>query len=213
VAIENSAGVGWDDAKAEFVTEITTTLTTEYATFGFPPAIIQTISSCIADKSIAFLNTTDCSYKYNTATTTEAQHLASQEQCFVKVQFETRQEGFTLECTRESFPDDWKYMQNIFTGEFEKSFAQEGVPAATAKQMGLCIAEKLTTLMNTRQCKLINRQAAKVEDIFYGMEDCIKDTENDKEFQDIITSCTGQGAPEEEAAPKGKSKKKKKGKK
>ena len=217
VAIKNSTGTGWNDAKNDFMTEITTTLTTEYATFGFAPSIIQTISNCIADKSIAFLNTTDCSYLYNTATTTEAQHLAAQEQCMNKVQFDQKQEGFTLECTREAFPDDWKYMQNIFSGEFEKSFAAQGVPADTAKQMGLCIADKLTTLMNTRQCKLINRQAAKVEDIFYGLEDCIKDTDNDKDFQEVITSCTGQAAPEEEAAPTGKTKtktkKKKKGKK
>lgn len=209
VAVENTAGIGWNDAKGELMSGISSELTTEYATFGLPPVIIQTISNCITDKSIAFLNTTDCSYKYNTATTTEAQHLAAQEQCMIKVQFEKQQEGFTLECTRESFPDDWKYMHKMFSGEFEQSFAQEGVPGDVAKQMGVCIAEKLTTLMNTRQCKLINRQAAKVEDIFFGMEDCIKDTENDKEFQEIITSCTTPAGSAEEGTAKGKGKGKK----
>ena len=211
VAIKNSTGTGWDDAKGDFMTEITAALTEEYATFGFPPATIQTIAGCISDKSIAFLNTTDCSYLYNTATTTEAQHLAAQEQCMIKVQFEQKQEGFTMECTKASFPDDWKYMHNIFSSEFEKSFAAEGAPADAAKQMGLCISEKLTAMLNARQCKLINRQATKAEDIFFGMDDCIKDSENDKEFQAIISSCTGTEEKAEENDAKGK--KKSKGKK
>ncbi len=215
VAIKNSTGTGWDDAKGDFMKEITASLATEYATFGFPNDIIQTISSCISDKSIAFLNTTDCSYLYNTSVTTEAQHLATQEQCMNKVQFDQKQEAFTLECTKVSFPDDWKHMQNPFAVEFEKSFAAAGTTADIAKQIGLCISEKLVAMLNTRQCKLINREAAKMEEIFFSMDDCIKDAQNDAEFQSIIASCTGTTEKAEESSDKvsNKSKKsKKKGK-
>jgi hypothetical protein len=195
VAATNAMGSGWDGAQAEFMTQITTTLTQEYAAFNLPPDMIQKISKCITDKSVAFLNTTDCSYLYNTATTTEAQHLAAQEQCMAKVQFEKKQEGYTLDCTKESFPDDWKLMHGLFVDEFEKSFAAQGVPADKAKEIGVCISDKLMTLLNTRKCKLINRAATNPEQIFFTLDDCIKDTENDKDFQAVITACAPPAEP------------------
>ena len=78
--------------------------------------------------------------------------------------------------------------------------------------MSGCIAQKLTAMMNTRKCKLVNRQATTAEDIFYGLDDCVKDSDNDKEFQEIITSCTGTGEPEadQKAEKKGKKNRKKK---
>ncbi len=206
VAATNAMGAGWDGAQGEFMTQITSTLTQEYATFKLSPELIQKIAKCITDKSIAFLNTTDCSYLYNTATTTEAQHLAAQEQCMAKVQFDQKQEGYTLDCTKENFPDDWKFMHSIFMEQFELSFTSQGFPADKAKDIGACVSDKLIALVTTRQCKLINRAANKAEDIFFSLDDCIKDTENDKDFKAVITTCTPQAEPQAEAAPKKKKK-------
>ncbi len=196
VEVMNAAGAGWNDARSDLMGQISTTITTEYAVFALPAGVTTKISECIVDKSIEFLNKSDCSYLYNPETTTEAEHLANQEKCLEKVKFEDVQGGYTVECSKAHFPDDWAIMGKIFAGEFEASFAQNGVDAASAKTMGTCVGDKLTALMNTRKNPLVNKEAKKPEDLLFTLDTYIKDYEADKEFQDILTAC----GPKEEAA-------------
>jgi len=189
VAIKNSVGEGWSEAKGELTTGILETLRTEYAPFALPEPLLQKMAGCVADKSIAYLNTTDCSYLYNTATTSEAEHLAAQELCLKKVDFEGKQAGYTLECTRADFPDDWQVMRGLLAGEFEKSLVEESTPAEAAKLAGGCMADKLVVLLAGRKCPLVNRNAAKPEEMLNGFDACVKDPANDPEFQAIQAAC------------------------
>ncbi|MBN2340812.1 MAG: hypothetical protein JXX29_12770 [Deltaproteobacteria bacterium] len=116
VSIKNATGTGWDEAHGDFMTEISGVMDTEYAIFDLSADDKNKIATCIVEKSIKFLNGTDCSYLYNTATTTESEHLANQEKCLDKVKFEKNQEGFTLECLKANMPGKWSVMKKIFVG-------------------------------------------------------------------------------------------------
>jgi len=190
VEATNATGAGWDDAKAEMNTTFMGVLTQEYSAFALPPATLTTISNCITDRAVAYLNTTDCSYLYNPNTTSESEHLAQQEACMVKVEYEQKEADFTIQCTKENFPEDWKHMQTLLGESFTAVFVAQGVPEATAKTASACVAQKAVALINQRKCPLVNKAATKGEEMFYTIDDCIKDPENDAEFQAIWTTCT-----------------------
>lgn len=198
VAIQNAAGAGWDDAKADFQAEISQVINTDYEVFVLSQAEKDAITNCIADKSIAFLNGTDCSYLYNTATTTEAEHLANQEKCMEKVKFPEKQEGFTVECTKEHMPNSWKVMEKIFVGVYEEAYTGQGVPGPKAKEIGECISKKIVALCDARKYELIDKSATDAEKMFNSIDKFIPDFEKDEEVTAIMNEC----APTEDAEEK-----------
>lgn len=94
---------GWDDARPELVGKLKS---------GLPPearAALGTktdaVVGCVADKAIAFLNTTDCKYKYNQTTTSEAEHLKEQDACLEKVEYVKKEEAYAMECMKQHAPE------------------------------------------------------------------------------------------------------------
>ena len=194
VAVKNAAGAGWDEAKSDFHSEISDVINSDYEVFVLTQPEKEAITNCIVDKSIEFLNGTDCSYLYNAATTTEAEHLANQEKCMEKVKFPEKQEGFTIECTRTHMPRSWKVMEKIFVGVYEQAYTAQGVAGPRARQIGECIAKKLTAMCDQRKYKLIDETAKEADKMFFPIDKYIPDFEKDQEVSAILNEC----APSEE---------------
>lgn len=189
VAVKNASGSGWDEAKGDFQKEISEVMNSDYDVFVLAQAEKDNITNCIVDKSIQFLNGTDCSYLYNAATTSESEHLANQEKCMEKVKFSDHQEGFTLECLKTHMPKSWKLMEKIFVGVYEDAYTGQGVAGPEAKKIGECIAGKLVTLCDTRQYKLIDEKATNAENLFIPVDNYIKDFDKDEEVALIMNDC------------------------
>ncbi|MBN2718548.1 MAG: hypothetical protein JXX14_22075 [Deltaproteobacteria bacterium] len=196
VAVKNATGAGWDDAKGDFKAEISQVINSDYEVFVLSQAEKDAITDCIVDKSVEFLNGTDCSYLYNTATTTEAEHLANQEKCMEKVKFPEHQEGFTIECTKTNMPNSWKVMEKIFVGVYEEAYTAQGVAGPKAKQIGECISKKLVALCDARKYELVDKSAKEAEKMFFPIDKYIPDFEKDEEVSAILNEC----APAEDAA-------------
>ncbi|MBN2528743.1 MAG: hypothetical protein JXR76_20300 [Deltaproteobacteria bacterium] len=196
VAVKNATGSGWDEARDYFATEISKLMKPDFEGLVLDETNQENITNCIVDKSIKFLNETDCSYLYNTATTSETEHLANQETCLAKVRFTEHQEGFRLECLKTYLPRSWKLMEKVFMGIYEEAYIRQGIPEAEAKQIGECISGKLVALFDGRQYKLIDDQSRDVENLFFPADKYIPDFEKDEEIVVILTEC----APKDDAA-------------
>lgn len=201
VTASNVTGHGWDDAEAELQGKIQGVLQQSLSVFELPNNVTQKMAKCTTAKAIEFLNATDCSYLYNETTTSEEKHLAGQEECLKRAGYESKEEQFTFECMKEHFPNDWKYMKKTLEDSFVSSFSQEGVEKPEAITMSACITGKSIELLNARKCALVNKAAAKPEELISSMDGCIKDPDNDKDFQAIIEECTGQEEPPKPANP------------
>lgn len=180
VKAENAMGVGWNDAKPEMVATFGSALGEHLSSFGLTPVETKAVTDCCADKAIEFLNKTDCSYQYNTATQTEAEHLKEQEACFERVKYNEAEEKLTLACMQEKMPDDWKLLRSSLIENFAKGATEEGMPAGKAKQVATCFADRVVAQGNQKKCPLINKQATKPDDLFHPMEKCVSDEESKK---------------------------------
>lgn len=195
VELMNASGSGWDDAMADFEAELAEMMNTEYDVFDLSQGDKNKFATCVAKKSIKFLNGTDCSYLYNPATTSEAEHLANQEKCLEEVKFENHQGGFILECLKEKMPTSWAVMKKIFIGVYEEAYTSQGVSSTEAKKIAECIATKLTALCDARKYKLIDEKAQDIEGLLIGVDTYIPDFEKDEEVSAIMNGC----APQDEA--------------
>ena len=197
VTAQNSMGTGWDDAKPELMAQFSSTFATDWAMFDLGPTKIQELADCCAAKAVEFLNTTDCSYLYNQATTSEAEHLKNQEACMAKIKYEEEEMKFSLECLRNGFPEDWKHLKTPLKQGYESSFTENGVPAADAQKMATCIAEGSVKIANERKCPVVNKQATNFEELVNSIDTCIKDPDNDAVFQELLKSCGATGETSE----------------
>jgi len=189
VAVKNATGMGWDEARKDFVAEISSVINTDYDVFVLSQTDRDNIAGCIADKSIGFLNTTDCSYLYNTATTSEVEHLAAQEKCMNNVQFSKKQEAFSVECLKAHIPANWSVMEKVFTGVYEDAYVEQGIAAPQAKQIGECMSRKLVALCNERKYPLVDQTATAPENLFIPVARYIPVFENDEGITTIMNEC------------------------
>lgn len=199
VSAQNAMGMGWDDARAEFVSDFDTALVQELGQLGLTQAEIHPVSECAADEIVKFLNGTDCSYQYNTATTSEAEHLAEQEKCMAKVKYDEQEEKVGLACLKQKLPSDWKVMKKGLVEGFTSSAVEGGMAPGEAQKVAACFADKAIAAANERKCPLINQAATKVEDLFADMSKCVPDSDSEK----FGAECAGAepGAAPSAAAP------------
>ncbi len=195
VSAQNAMGMGWDDARAEFVTTFDAALGQEFAPLGLTQAEIHPVSECAADAAVKFLNGTDCSYQYNTATTTEAEHLAEQEKCMDRVKYEEEEAKIGLACLKQKLPSDWKVMRKSLIEGFAGAATESGMSAAQAQTVATCFADKAIAAANERKCPLINQAATKPEELFADMSKCVPDSDSEKFGQECAGTEPAAAAP------------------
>lgn len=188
VQAQNSMGVGWNDSKSELVQKFTEALAPEFVPLGLTPSELSAITNCCADQAIAFLNTTDCSYQYNQATTSEAQHLKEQEECMQRVSYEQQEAKIALSCFKEHLPNDWKLLKKGLVESFVETAVDGGMSPLDAQKAGTCFAERAVQIANERKCPLINKDAVEPSDLFNDMSNCIPTEEAEK----LGVECAGE---------------------
>jgi hypothetical protein len=204
VSTKNALDSGWDDAKAEVAQQQKAAYAESLKGIGLSDAVLDALAGCTADKAIAFLNTTDCSYLYNQTTTSEEEHLAEQEKCMDKVGYSAKEEQFSFECMKANIPNDWNIMSAQLKESLAAGFVAEGLDAAIAGPYAECAVPKMVALMKKRECPLINKTAEKPEDLMLSSDDCFKDMDTDKEFAEIFTGCAPTPPAEGEPTPEKK---------
>jgi len=197
VELKKAAGAHWNGARGELMTAALEGIAEAYAIYDLPGDVRQKMAECTVDRTIAFLNRSDCNYLYNPGFTTEAEHLAGQEACLQKIHYDKVREGFDLECARLHFPDDWTRMARFITDDFISWYGEQGVEQAQAKVFAACFAREIPALMAARKHPLVNRKAKTIDDLLYSVEKWVPDYSKDEEYQQIFTRC---GPKEEPAA-------------
>lgn len=172
---------GWEEAKAELMVQMQSGL----QELSFPPDVTHPIADCTTGKIIEFLGTTDCKYKYDLETTTEAEHLATQEACFKEVGYEDKVAEFTAACMKEHMPAKWDIMSTTLTTEF-----------AVAGDKAGCMAGKTIEALNASGCPLVNKESTTPETTLNTIDVC---TEKHPELQaaldGVAAACGLGGAP------------------
>lgn len=179
IRAEAATGRGWDDARSE--------LTNKYVmTSGFDAASQKETTTCAVDKAIATLNESDCRYKYNTSTQTEASHLAEQDACLKKLGWEQKESKIWLECAKKHFPEDWQVMRGVLVKEFSAALKAQGATVFVAPAQ--CIADGVLGLVAEKKCKLVNREAEKLEELLNTVDACLGE-EGMPKVAEISTKC------------------------
>ena len=80
IHIDNISHVGWNSAKGD----IKKTFQLGLKDGDFSEELKNNYVDCMADRAIAFLNNTSCSYKYNPVITQKEDHLRDQDDCVEK---------------------------------------------------------------------------------------------------------------------------------
>ena len=78
--VENMNHAGWNSAREDLKKQFQSTLEGGDFTEELKTAYVD----CMADRAIAFLNNTSCSYKYNPTITKKDDHLRDQDDCVEK---------------------------------------------------------------------------------------------------------------------------------
>lgn len=90
------------------------------------------------------------------------------------VKFEEKEFELTMECAKEHIPQDWKQLQRKLEEEFTAAF-KDKLPAAQAKTIGACVAEKAVQLATGKKCELVNKEATTADDLINSLDKCVGD--------------------------------------
>lgn len=174
IATKNASGHGWDGARPDLLGKFRTALNERFDGMDGAADASMLITECMTQSAITFLNGTDCSYLYNKSTTTEAEHLSSQEACFKKVGYEVKEKELFVNCMKEKFPGDWKMMRTVLIKEFTGVFEKKGIPADKAKVIAVCSVDADIETLNASDCKFLNKEAKSGDDILRTVDECFE---------------------------------------
>ena len=75
------AGAGWDDSRETFLESYKAEVNKSEHFKSVPEDVKERYINCLADKTVEFLNQTECKYLYNQMTTSKEEHLKEQDAC------------------------------------------------------------------------------------------------------------------------------------
>jgi len=172
---------GWEDARAEITAGVQTDLTMGIGTqIEIPADRKDGLVKCIVDKKIEFLNGTECKYYYAEGTTTEAEHLKTQEECLKKANLEAKDEENFLACTLGNLPNTWA----LASSAIKKEFGPEIAPAVRD-----CMVDGMVKAFDQFECPLLNKEAKKVEEVLTNPEKCMADSRISSVIGELNTKC------------------------
>jgi hypothetical protein len=171
-ALIEATGKGWDDAKGEIKPMILEGLSEGLKDSDVGPMEKGVIADCVTDKVVEFLNGTDCSYLYVETVTSKEEHLKQQEECFVKVKLEEKEEAFMVECMKAKLPNDWKIARSSILKAYEEAMT-DIADTSLRKKTAECITDKTIAILNGSDCKPINDKATTAEELVTPADGCM----------------------------------------
>lgn len=191
VAAESAIGHGWDDARPELLAKNKASVAENLALFDIDDSVKQELAECVTDRTIEFLNTTDCTYRYNPSTTNEQEHLREQEACFERAGVRQKEEEFDIQCSRQVFPNDWSIIRPVLHRDFTSGFVAQGTEKAAAERSATCVSSKAIELLGASDCPLINLDPT--QKLMNTVDDCLQRPELAPRFEAAVASCADPG--------------------
>lgn len=165
---------GWTAARSELKGQIKTMTAQAFIGLDLPAANTTKMEDCIVDKSINYLNSTDCDYHYVSTTTSKSEHLKKQDACLKKIGWEKTLEGFTVECAKKNIPNNWNIADSILSAEIDKSLTGRIPDAEKRKKAVSCVVKATIGALEEGKCNIINKEAEKLETFFTSAAECFK---------------------------------------
>jgi hypothetical protein len=94
----------WDAARVDLTSQIRPDLEAKLKLIHVPEAAFEALLDCEVTSYIQWLNTTDCSYLFDKATTTPEWHVKDQKDCLERADAATRLKEIDLACTKLKLP-------------------------------------------------------------------------------------------------------------
>ena len=170
IKIKEASGEAWNDSRAELTTKFTKVLTPPLSKMQLPLGTIPKIVTCLVDKAIAVLNKSGCSYHYNTATSSRAEHERKQTACLERVGYIKMEEKLTQQCMAQLLPNKWEIHRRTLVESMTKA-----APATVQNKRawGSCTAEKILSALGKTKCLPINKDPAAKKPL-NTIDDCVK---------------------------------------
>lgn len=170
IKIKEASGTAWNESRGELTRKFSKVLTPPLSKMSLPPGTVGQIVSCLVDKAIAVLNKSGCSYHYNTATTSRAEHERRQTACLQRVGYIKTEEKLTQQCMAQFLPNKWAIHRNALVATMTKA-APPNVPNKPA--WGQCAADKILEALSKTKCLPINKDPAAKKPL-NTIDDCVK---------------------------------------
>jgi len=179
----------WDAARVDVTSQIRTDLAANLKSAHVPEPAFKALLDCEVTSYIQWLNTTDCSYLFDKATTTLEWHLKDQKACLEQADAATRLKEIDLECTKLKLPNEWSIFQGMFAQTFAETVDRRHPNSPTAQKVGACAADRYVTELNHMGCKPMDIEASTREAMF--ATDCIHENQPmlDRRMTAVLHDC------------------------
>jgi hypothetical protein len=167
------SGQGWEGARAEVEAGIRSSVRQNIGQMKLSTEEFEALVQCEVSGQIAWLNSSGCSYEYNTGLTKRDDHLLAQDACLKKAGSVQKMAEIDLACTKAHFPNSWKTYEVIFADTFTESLSTAITVAQTARTVGECVSRKYVVELENSGCKPMNLNAATAEGLF-GDQSCVE---------------------------------------
>ncbi|MFH1530392.1 MAG: hypothetical protein ABIK09_06615 [Pseudomonadota bacterium] len=189
IKARKAAGAGWTEAKPEIKGNISSALSEGFVDIDLKQGVLDQVATCVTDKVVEFLNSTDCDYYFNESTTTEAEHLAAQEACLKGVGYDAKEMEFTLACAKQHVPKDWNIMRPLLSREMDVALQGQILDAAKRKGAVDCVVGKTVELLGKTECAPLNQAAETAEQLFTPADECFENAGIKAEAEEAIGAC------------------------
>ena len=179
----------WDAARVDLTPQIRADLEANLKLAHVPESIFKALLDCEVTSYIQWLNTTDCSYLFDKATTTLEWHLKEQKACLERADATTRLQEIDLACTKLKLPNEWSIFQGMFAQSFAETVDRRHPKSPIARKMGACAADRYVSELNHIGCKPMDVEASTREAMF--ATDCIHENQSalDRRMTAVLHDC------------------------
>jgi hypothetical protein len=190
-----TAGREWDEARADLTRQLRDSLGTTLKGVRLSDEGLDALLDCEVSDFIKWLNTTDCPYLYDQATTSHAGHREEQRACLDRVGSAAKLREIDFTCTKRYLPNDYSIYSELFTNTFAARFDRHHPFSPSAQRVGACVATRYLTELTRAGCRPMNLEAPTAAGLF--TRDCVDKLKPTLERQvpGILRGCEAAAAP------------------
>jgi hypothetical protein len=190
-----TAGAEWNEARADLTRQFRDSLGTNLKGVRISDEGLDALLDCEVSDYIKWLNTTDCPYLFDKATTSLAGHLEEQRDCLDRVGSAAKLREIDLACTKRYLPNDYSIYSDLFTNKFAARFDRHHPFSPSAQRVGACVATRYLTELTRAGCKPMNLAVSTEAGLF--ATDCVDKLKPTLERQvpAILRGCEAAAAP------------------
>jgi hypothetical protein len=161
-----TAGTEWNEARAAQTKQLRDSLGTNIKPLRISDDALDAVVNCEVSDYIKWLNTTDCPYRYDKATTSRAGHLEQQAACLERAGSTAKLDEINLVCAKRYLPNDYAIYSDLFTNQFAARFDRYHASSPAARRVGACVAERYITELTRAGCKPMDLEASTEAELF-----------------------------------------------